>query len=90
MSDMTREQVLKLLAAELEKYGLTRLAKMFAVEHNVPRGTHKEGAIESAGGDADTLEGHPASDFALAGHTHPGSLSGTYDSDFKALYVSSE
>lgn len=66
MSDMTREQVLKLLSAELEKLGLTRLVRMFGVEHNVPRGTHKEQG--AAGGvDAETLQGHPASDFIQTG-----------------------
>ncbi len=68
MSDMTREQVIRLLGAEIEKLGLTRLTRMFAVEHNVPRGTHKL----AAGGDAETLEGNPASAFAPFIHTHIG------------------
>ncbi len=89
MSDMTREQVLRLLSAELEKLGLTRLARMFGVEHNVPRGTHKAEAGAKVG-DADTLDGHHAADFAMASHTHPGMITGDYDSDLKALYVSSE
>lgn len=90
MKELTRLEVQRLLSSELERLGLTRLARMFAVEHNVPRGTHKADVIEAAGGDADTLQGHPASDFALAGHTHPGTITGSYDSGFRALYVSSE
>ena len=89
MSDMTREQVIRLLATELEKLGLTRLPKMFGVEHNVPRGTHKAEAGAEVG-DADTLDGHHAADFALVSHTHPGMVTGAYDDEFKAIYVSSE
>jgi hypothetical protein len=66
MNGMTREEVKRLLGAELDRLGLTRLAGMFAVEHSVPRGTHKEQAA-AGGGDAETLEGHPASDFVQAG-----------------------
>lgn len=89
MNDMTREQVLRLITGELEKLGLTRLARMFAIEHNVPRGTHKAEAGAKVG-DAETLAGHHATDFSLVGHTHPGMIAGDYDSELKALYVSSE
>ncbi len=88
MSELTKADVQRIVAAKLEELGLARLSSMFGVEHHVPRGTHKAGAISSAGAiDADTLDGQHASAFALVGHTHSGSLSGDYDSDYKALVV---
>ena len=88
MSELTKADVQRLLAAEIEKLGLTRLSRMFAVEHNVPRGTHKPAdPAASTGIDADTLDGLHASAFALAGHTHSQYLSGDYDPDYKALVV---
>lgn len=88
MTELKKGDIQKLLASELEKLGLTRLAKMFAVEHNVPRGTHKAEAGSKVG-NADTLDGHHAADFAMASHTHPGMITGSYDDDYKALFVSS-
>lgn len=41
MNDMNKAEIQRIIDARLEDYGLTRLARMFAVEHNVPRGTHK-------------------------------------------------
>jgi hypothetical protein len=51
MSDMNKPDIQKIIAARLEELGLTRLSRMFSVEHNVPRGTHKVGAAGSGGGD---------------------------------------
>lgn len=44
MSDLNKLDIQKLIAARLEELGLTRLSRMFSVEHSVPRGTHKRGA----------------------------------------------
>ena len=51
MNNLNKPDIQKLIAARLEELGLTRLARMFSVEHNMPRGTHKAGLTGSAGGD---------------------------------------
>ena len=71
MNDMNKPDIQKLIARRLEELGLTRLSRMFSVEHNVPRGTHKTIVI-GTGGNADTLDDKHASDLALAIHQHPG------------------
>ena len=70
MNGLATPEIRRIISVELERLGLSRLSGMFAVEHNVPRGTHKVGAVEANSTDAETLDGHPASDFALSGHTH--------------------
>lgn len=87
MNELTKAEVQRLIAEKLKELGLTRLSGMFALEHNVPRGTHKA-VTESV--DADTLDGHHASDFAAANHTHAGMLTGEYDADFKSLCISTD
>ena len=54
MSNMNKPDTQKLIAARLEELGLTRLSRMFSVEHNVPRGTHK--AAVAGSGDGDMLK----------------------------------
>lgn len=71
MNDKNTPDIQKLIARRLEELGLTRLSRMFSVEHNVPRGTHKTIVI-GTGGNADTLDDKHASDLALAAHQHPG------------------
>jgi len=44
------------------------------------------GVVENL--NADMLDGHHAADFALVSHTHPGMITGDYDPEFKALYMS--
>ena len=70
MNDMNKPDIQKLIARKLEELGLTRLSRMFSVEHNVPRGTHKTIVI-GTGGNADTVDDKHASDLALAAHVHP-------------------
>ncbi|HDT13372.1 MAG TPA: hypothetical protein ENO03_03345 [Candidatus Aminicenantes bacterium] len=91
MKELTKADIQRIVSAEIEKRGLSRLASMFAREHNVPRGTHKADAVaEAASIDADTLDGLDASAFALVGHKHPEYLSGSYDAEYKSLCVSTE
>ena len=95
MSDMNKLEIQKLIAARLESLGLTRIARMFAVEHNVPRGTHRAG-IAGSGGDMtkaiyDTNDDGKV-DQAENADTVDGKhasdfLEGTYDPDYKCLCV---
>ena len=95
MSDMNKLEIQKLIAARLENLGLTRIARMFAVEHNVPRGTHRAG-IAGSGGDMtkaiyDTNDDGKV-DQAENADTVDGKhasafLEGTFDVDFKCLMI---
>ena len=51
MNDMNKPDIQKLIAARLEELGLTCLSRMFSVEHNMPRGTHKAGIAAAGTGD---------------------------------------
>ena len=48
MSDITREEIKKLIQAALDEKGLAKLPGMFSVQHNVPRGTHKVRQVDIA------------------------------------------
>lgn len=96
MSDMNKPDIQKLIAARLEELGLTRLSRMFSVEHNVPRGTHKAGAAGSGGGDMlksiyDT-DNDGKVDQAENADTVDGKhasdfLEGIYDVDYRCLWI---
>jgi len=96
MSDMNKLEIQKLIAARLESLGLTRIARMFAVEHNVPRGTHRAGAAGSGVGDMlksvydtdnDGMVDQAENADTVDGKHANSFLEGTYDSDFRCLLI---
>lgn len=96
MSDMNKPDIQKLIAARLEELGLTRLSRMFSVEHNVPRGTHKAGVAGSASGDMlksiydtdDDGKVDQARNADTVDNKHASDfLEGTYDSGFRCFLV---
>jgi len=96
MNNLNKPDIQRIIAARLEELGLTRLSRMFSVEHNIPRGTHKAGLTGSAGGDMtkavydtdnDGKVNQAANADTVDGKHASDFLGGTYDTDFKCLLV---
>lgn len=45
MNELKAADVQKIVATRIDELGLVRLARMFSVEHHVPRGTHKADVV---------------------------------------------
>ena len=96
MNNLNKPDIQRIIAARLEELGLTRLSRMFSVEHNVPRGTHKAGAAGSGSGDMlksiydtdnDGRVGQAENADTVDGKHSSDFLGGDYDADYRCLLI---